>query len=98
MIMLMRCIVAPMAKYNIRVNCICPGPVATDKWLEEQKVQAKLSGMDFDTYYKAAVERIPLKRTITEAEIASAAAFLVSDKASGMTGVAFPVDGGFAAV
>jgi enoyl-[acyl-carrier-protein] reductase (NADH) len=54
--------------------------------------------MDFDTYYKAAVERIPLKRTITEAEIASAAAFLVSDKASGMTGVAFPVDGGFAAV
>lgn len=97
-IMLMRCIVAPMAQYNIRVNCICPGPVATDKWLEEQRVQAKLSGMDFDTYYKAAVERIPLKRTITEAEIASAAAFLVSDKASGMTGVAFPVDGGFAAV
>ena len=96
--MLMRCIVAPMAQYNIRVNCICPGPVATDKWLEEQRVQAKLSGMDFDTYHKAAVERIPLKRTITEAEIASAAAFLVSDKASGMTGVAFPVDGGFAAV
>jgi len=31
-------------------------------------------------------------------EIASAAAFLVSDKASGVTGVAFPADGGFTAL
>lgn len=98
MIMLMRCIVAPMAKYNIRVNCICPGPVATDKWLEEQHIMANLSNVDFDTYYKAAMERIPFKRTITEQEIAEAALFLVSDKASGVTGVSFPVDGGFAAI
>ena len=80
LVMLMRCVTESLAKYNIRVNCICPGPVETEQ------------------YYKAGVERLPIKRTITEEEIANAAVFLVSDKASGITGVAFPVDGGFTAV
>jgi NAD(P)-dependent dehydrogenase (short-subunit alcohol dehydrogenase family) len=97
-IMLMRCLIEPLARYNIRVNCLCPGPVETEKWKTGQIRQAKASGIDPDEYYKASVGRIPLKRTITEAEIANAAAFLVSDKASGVTGVAFPVDGGFSAV
>ena len=97
-IMLMRCITEPLARYNIRVNCICPGPVATEKWKTGQIIQSKASGIDTEEYYKASVGRIPLKRTITEEEIASVAAFLVSDRASGVTGIAFPVDGGFSAV
>lgn len=96
-IMLMRCVTEPLARYNIRVNCICPGPVATEKWRTGQILQAKASGIDPEEYYKASVGRIPLKRIITEEEIANAAAFLVSDKASAVTGVAFPVDGGFSA-
>jgi len=97
-IMLMRCLTEPLARYNIRVNCICPGPVETEKWKTGQIRQAKASGIDPEEYYRASVGRIPLRRTITEAEIANAAAFLVSDRASGVTGVAFPVDGGFSAV
>lgn len=97
-IMLMRCITEPLARYKIRVNCICPGPVETEKWKKGQVLQAKASGIDPEEYYRASVARIPLKRTITETEIANAAAFLVSDRASGVTGVAFPVDGGFSAV
>jgi NAD(P)-dependent dehydrogenase (short-subunit alcohol dehydrogenase family) len=97
-IMLMRCLTEPLARFNIRVNCICPGPVETEKWKTGQILQAKASGVDPDEYYRASVGRIPLKRTITEEEIANAAAFLVSDSASGVTGVAFPVDGGFSAV
>lgn len=97
-IMLMRCLTEPLARYNIRVNCVCPGPVETEKWKTGQIRQAKASGIDPEEYYRTSVGRIPLKRTITEAEIANAAAFLVSDRASGVTGVAFPVDGGFSAV
>jgi len=97
-VMLMRAVTEPLAKYNIRVNCICPGPVATDKWKTGQILQAEASGVSPKEYENSSVERIPLKRTITEEEIANAAIFLVSDKASGVTGVAFPIDGGFSAL
>ena len=96
--MLMRCVTEPLAMHNIRVNCVCPGPVETEMWRASQIAQAKAIGVDPEAYYKAAVDRIPLKKTIKEAEIASAAAFLVSDWASGITGVALPVDGGFTAL
>lgn len=98
LVMLMRCVTEPLARYNIRVNCICPGPVETELWKTGQALQAKASGIDPEEYYKAGKERLPIKRTITEEEIANAAAFLVSDKATGVTGVAFPVDGGFTAI
>ncbi len=97
-IMLMRCVTEPLAQYNIRVNCICPGPVATQRWKDNNAERARAAGVDPEARYKAMGDRLPLKRVITEEEIANAAVYLVSDKASGVTGVAFPVDGGFAAV
>ncbi len=98
LVMLMRCVTEPLARYNIRVNCICPGPVETEKFIKNKVIQAEASGVDLEALLRASRERLPIKRAITEEEIANAAAFLVSDKASGITGVAFPVDGGFTAV
>jgi len=43
-------------------------------------------------------QRIPMGRYITEREVADGALFLVSDRASAITGVALPIDGGFLAV
>ena len=40
---------------------------------------------------------VPLARAGAPSEMASAAAFLASDDASWVTGVALPVDGGFLA-
>ena len=97
-IMLMRNVTEPLAMHNIRVNCVCPGPVETERWRASKIAQAKAIGVDPEVYLKAAVDRIPLKRTIKDTEIARAAAFLVSDWASGITGVALPVDGGFTAL
>ena len=98
MVMLTRCLTEPLARYNIRVNCICPGPVETKEWKEGIIDKAKASGIDPEAYYKLSLERLPIGRNITEEEVANAAAFLVSDKASGITGIAFPVDGGFSAI
>jgi NAD(P)-dependent dehydrogenase (short-subunit alcohol dehydrogenase family) len=98
LVMLMRCVCEPLARYNIRVNCICPGPVETEKWKRDGLLQAKAAGVDPEAYYKSKVARLPINRTLTEEEIADAALFLVSDKASGVTGAAFPVDGGYSAI
>jgi NAD(P)-dependent dehydrogenase (short-subunit alcohol dehydrogenase family) len=51
-----------------------------------------------EEFRKFASERIPMGRYVTEDELAQAALFLVSDKASAITGVALPVDGGMATV
>jgi NAD(P)-dependent dehydrogenase (short-subunit alcohol dehydrogenase family) len=71
-----------LARYNIRVNAICPGIVITPlnaQWLA-----------DNPSY----VEEIPLGRPCQPEHIAALAAFLVSDDASVITGQSWNVDGG----
>jgi len=85
-ILLTRSLARELGPRGVRVNCICPGGVET----------AMLTG--FLSVAGAKVEnfaqQIPLRRVAAPAEVASVAAFLVSDDASYVTGVALPVDGG----
>ncbi len=48
--------------------------------------------------HKFSVERTPIGRYITIDEVTQAALFLVSEKASAITGVALPVDGGMTTI
>ncbi len=98
LVMLMRCLVEPLAEDNIRVNCICPGPVKTPQWVAGLATAAQMEGISQDEVLKRKVARIPLGRAITMEEIANVAIFLASDKASAISGVALAVDGGFAAI
>jgi NAD(P)-dependent dehydrogenase (short-subunit alcohol dehydrogenase family) len=74
---------------KIRVNCIAPSltdtPLAATLLNTEQKREANAL-------------RHPLKRVGTAADIASMAAFLLSDKADWITGQIFHVDGGMSAI
>jgi NAD(P)-dependent dehydrogenase (short-subunit alcohol dehydrogenase family) len=72
---------------NIRVNCICPGFIATPM------LDRVLGGRPEEVLHKVA----PLRRVGTPDDIAQAALFLASDESSYVTGVPFVVDGGFAA-
>jgi len=74
-----------MGAYNVRVNAISAGPLKT---LASSAVGAKEM---LDLY--AAVS--PLGRNITQDEVASAGAFILSDWASGMTGEIMHVDAGY---
>ncbi len=76
---------------NIRVNCICPGMV------KNARVEAKLRQAQAEGTLAGILSDYPLGRVGEPEEIAEAAAFLVSDAASWITGIAMPVDGGYTA-
>ena len=77
------------AKQNIRVNCVCPGVIATP-------MIDRFTGGDEEA--RKSFEALePCGRLGLPEEIAQAVLFLSSDEACFITGVAFPVDGGFVA-
>lgn len=92
LLMLARALAVALAKDGIRVNAVCPGPIAsTPLW---QGVLARNPEIVPDDYAKMNMEVRPIKRLGTPEEMAQAALFLVSPEASYITGVALPVDGG----
>ena len=77
-----------LAKYNIRVNTVCPTFVITPmtkKFLKNKK------------FKRETLSNIPLGRFAELSEIASSVVFLVSDAASMITGTSLLVDGGWTA-
>jgi len=77
-----------LAKYNIRVNTVCPTFVVTPmtkKFLKNKK------------FKRETLNNIPLGRFAELSEVASAAVFLASDAASMITGTSLLVDGGWTA-
>ena len=72
--------------FGIRVNCILPG------FMPPMRGSRMPDGAGGDSPF---LPLIPLGRTGTVDDVASAALFLASDEAGYVTGAALPVDGGF---
>ena len=72
-------------RHGVRVNCICPGgvdtPMTAGTW-DRPEAQERIR------------RHVPLQRVAQPEEIASVAAFLLSDAASHLTGQTIAVDGG----
>lgn len=94
---LTRTLAAEAAPQGVRVNAICPGPVAETKMSQELRLGiAAKSGADQNTILRQMAMATLQGRTQTVEEIAAAALFLVSDQASAITGQILNVDGGLA--
>jgi 2-hydroxycyclohexanecarboxyl-CoA dehydrogenase len=75
-----------VAQYNINVNCVCPGPIATPALLKS--IEGNPEAL------KAFEASIPLNRLGKPEEIADTVLFLASEEASFITGQAISIDGG----
>ncbi|UWG99051.1 SDR family oxidoreductase [Dehalobacter sp. DCM] len=76
-----------VASNNIRVNCICPGPVGTNMTPEEIRNHPEI-------VEEMVKELVPLGREGRPDDIAYAAVYLASDESSWVTGTSVIVDGG----
>ena len=73
------------ARYNVRVNAICPGWIETDltkPYMQDQKT------------VDAGLRQIPLRRFGKPEDIGPMAVYLASDEASFVTGQSYVIDGG----
>ena len=85
------------ARRGVLINAIAPGMVETPLWTAPGGMAdqtAERQGIDREQALAAARERIPLGRMGTPEEIAAVVVFLLSARASNVTGAAWSVDGG----
>lgn len=87
---LMRAIAMDGAPHGIRCNAICPGTIRTgmlERYLNRQEDPGEVE--------RAMTAKMPLGRLGKPRDIASVAAFLLSEESAYMTGAELIVDGGF---
>lgn len=85
---LTRVLAADWGAHNIRVNCICPGPVETPM------ISDLLGTHDF---HAAMTGSVPLGRVARPEEVAGVAVFLATPAAAYINGAILPIDGGWSA-
>ncbi len=83
-----------LAPYNILINTVAPGRIATDRIKHLDQVRAEKLNITAEEVEKKSKLEIPLKRLGTPEEFANVVVFLCSGANTYMTGSAFLVDGG----
>ena len=82
-----RSLAREMARHQVNVNCVCPGPTETP-FLHAFEEGGRTGILE------AMTRAVPFRRLAKPEEIAAMVAFLASDDAAYITGQAFSVNGG----
>mgnify|MGYP003690442861 FL=1 len=77
-----------LAKYNIRVNSVCPNIVLTPR------TKKYFADKQYNKYIK---ENTPINKVVTVSDVATSIVFLASEAASMITGTSIIIDGGWTA-
>ena len=85
---------AEVGIYNIRVNCISPGPTEGPRIDEVFRAKAEATGLTYQDLYDGVASKAGLRRLVTADELASTALFLASDESSGITGEVLNINAG----
>ena len=83
-----------LAQHNIRIIAISPAPTETERAKRLAAQTAEVKGVSIEEVLAESTRSIPLGRMIKPAEIASLAAFMLSDLAASITGAEILIDGG----
>jgi 3-oxoacyl-[acyl-carrier protein] reductase len=84
-----------VAPFGITVNSVCPGYTKTERVEELARSFADSGKGTQEDFYKTIEVSIPMKRLGTTEEFAHTVAFLASEGAGYITGVALQIDGGY---
>ena len=79
---------------GIRCNCLVPGGIETDLWINWGKRMAAEQGVRFEDWKVKALEGVALRTISTPLDIAYLALFLASDEARTITGQSINCDAG----
>ncbi len=83
-----------LGPFGIRVNCVCPGYVATPMQERELVWEAGARSMSIEAVMDEYVLKTPLGRMETPDDVARVVAYLASDEAEFLTGAAIDITGG----
>jgi len=83
-----------VARDGVLVNSICTGMFMTDRLVELLEIRARERGTSLEDEKQRMELEIPVRRIGDPAEFGATAAFIVSEKASFLNGVALSCDGG----
>jgi 3-oxoacyl-[acyl-carrier protein] reductase len=92
---LARTLANEVATFGITVNNIMPGYTHTERVEALSHMMAEKEGITPEDFVAKWEKEIPMRRLGTPGEFAALAAFLVSERASYITGTSVPVDGGW---
>lgn len=83
-----------LAPENITVNTVCPGFALTDRLKDYMATIAKRENRSVDEVMSSFAAKTPMRRLAEPENIADLVVFLASERASYLTGLCIPVDGG----
>jgi meso-butanediol dehydrogenase / (S,S)-butanediol dehydrogenase / diacetyl reductase len=92
---LVESVAVELAEHGVTVNAVCPvGAPGTGMGRQVLDWKVRATGKREEDVVAAAARTNPLGRNASEADVAAAVTFFVSDEAAFLTGVALDVDGG----
>ncbi|MCC6943500.1 MAG: SDR family oxidoreductase [Thermomicrobiales bacterium] len=89
-----KCCAFELGPYNIRVNCVCPGFVATKMQREEIEWESELRGLSGEQIFDEYVKQTPLGRIETPDDVARVVLYLASPASEFLTGADIDITGG----
>jgi 3-oxoacyl-[acyl-carrier protein] reductase len=87
-----------VAKHNVIINNLLPGPFATDRQMSGVKREAEKAGVSVEEHLKKKHAEVPVGRFGTAEEFGDACAYLCSKQAEFIVGHNLLMDGGMFAV
>jgi NAD(P)-dependent dehydrogenase (short-subunit alcohol dehydrogenase family) len=79
---------------GIRCNCLVPGSIETELWINYGNRMAKEQGISYEQWKEKALLNVPLRTVSQPIDIANLALFLASDESRTITGQSINCDAG----